>query len=82
MDHLGKADVIALYLAPGTQSPISLMELGLHANGGKLVVCCPDGFWRKGNVQIVCARWGIPLVESMEELEVKTLELLYLHKSI
>ncbi len=65
-----------MYLAPGMQSPISLMELGLHAQSGKLIVCCPDGFWRKGNVQIVCAKWGIPLVESMEELETRILEAL------
>ena len=68
MDHLDKVDVIALYLQPGTQSPISLLELGMHAATGKLVVCCPPGFWRRGNVQIVCHRYGIPLVETREEL--------------
>ena len=68
MDHLKKADVIALFLQPGTKSPISLLELGMHAADGKLVVCCPPGFWRRGNVQIVCHRYGIPLVESREEL--------------
>lgn len=69
MDHLGKADVIALFLQPGTKSPISLLELGLHASGGKLVVCCPEGFWKRGNVQIVCRTYGIPLVETLEELK-------------
>jgi hypothetical protein len=75
MDHLNKADVIALYFQPGTLSPISLLELGMHAadssiggTGKKLVVCCPDGFWRRGNVQIVCQRYGVPLVETREEL--------------
>jgi len=68
MDHLKKADVIALFLQPGTMSPISLLELGLHASHGKLVVCCPEGFWRRGNVQMVCFRHGIPLVETLEEL--------------
>ena len=28
----------------------------------KLIVCCPEGFWRKGNVEVVCARFGAPLV--------------------
>ena len=68
MDHLNKADVIALFLQPGTMSPISLLELGLHASDGKLVVCCPTGFWRRGNVQIVCSRFSIPMVETREEL--------------
>jgi len=53
MDLLDEADVIALYLQLDTMSPISLLELGLHAKDGKLVVCCPEAFWRRGNVQIV-----------------------------
>lgn len=57
---LDRADHIILYLSPGTQSPISLLELGLFADSGKLLVVCPEGFWRKGNVDIVCRRYGIP----------------------
>lgn len=69
MDHLDKADVIALFLQGDTKSPISLLELGMHAKDGKLIVCCEENFWRRGNVQIVCHRNGIPLVETFEELE-------------
>jgi len=76
MDHLNWSDVIALYLQPDTKSPISLLELGMHAHEGKMVVCCPPGFWRRGNVQIVCHRYGIPLVETTEELIVKVKEML------
>jgi hypothetical protein len=61
LDGLDRADVIAMWFAPATKAPITLLELGLHARGGKLVVGCPDGFWRKGNIEIVCARHGIPL---------------------
>jgi hypothetical protein len=60
LDGLERADLIAMWLAPDTKSPISLLELGLHARRGKLVVGCPDGFWRKGNVEVVCARHTIP----------------------
>ena len=66
LDHLNLADLILLYLAPDTKSPISLLELGLYADSGKMVVCCPDGFWRKGNVQIVCKRKKIPLYDSLD----------------
>lgn len=61
LDGLDRADVIALYLAPGSKSPISLLELGLHAREGKLVVLCPEGFWRRGNVEVVCERFGLEL---------------------
>jgi hypothetical protein len=38
---LESADVIVLYFSPGSQSPISLLEMGLHARSGKLIVLCP-----------------------------------------
>jgi len=56
---LEKASVIAMYFDPKTKSPISLLELGLFARTNRLVVCCPEGFWRKGNVDIVCHRYDI-----------------------
>ncbi|MBM7844116.1 nucleoside 2-deoxyribosyltransferase domain-containing protein [Herpetosiphon giganteus] len=68
LDGLALADLIIIYFAPQTQSPISLLELGLFASSGKLLVCCPEGFWRKGNVDIVCARYQIPQAASLEAL--------------
>lgn len=71
LDALAQANLVVMYLAPGTMSPISLLELGIYAaNGGnKLVVCCPEGFHRKGNVDIVCERYGVVQVDSLDELE-------------
>lgn len=68
LSALEKADSIIMYLCAGTKSPISLLELGLYASSGKLLICCPDGFWRKGNVEVVAERYGIPLYETMEDL--------------
>jgi hypothetical protein len=65
---LEKANLIAMYFEPHTKSPVSLLELGLFARSGKMVVCCPEGFWRKGNVDIVCEIYGIPQVESLNDL--------------
>lgn len=69
LDALDMADRILLYFAPGTQSPISLLELGLYADSKKLVVCCPEGFWRKGNVDIVCERYEIQMVNTLEDFK-------------
>ena len=63
--HLEKADVIALYFDPATQSPITLLELGLFAKADKMIVCCPEGFWRKGNVDIVCDMYNIKQVATI-----------------
>lgn len=64
---LETCDIIVLYLLPDTKSPISLLELGLHARSGKLHVICPDGFWRKGNVDIVCNFYDIPLYNTLDD---------------
>ena len=68
LNALEQSDFIIMYFCPDTQSPISLLELGLHAKSGKLLVCCPKGFWRKGNVDIVCEKYGIPCFEDLNEL--------------
>jgi hypothetical protein len=65
---LESSDVIVIYFDPKTKSPISLLELGLHAKSEKLIVLCPDEFYRKGNVDIVCERYGIKQVETFEDL--------------
>lgn len=62
-----KANKIIMYFDPETKSPISLLELGLFAHSGKLIVICPQGFWRKGNVDIVCEKYGIKQVDTLEE---------------
>jgi hypothetical protein len=63
-----KASVIAMYFDPSTKSPISLLELGLFARTGKMIVCCPDGFWRKGNVDIVCHQYGVQQADDLNAL--------------
>ncbi|MCH1918984.1 nucleoside 2-deoxyribosyltransferase domain-containing protein [Shewanella sp. A3A] len=67
LNALEHSDIIIMYLAPGTQSPVSLMELGLYAASGKLIVICPEGFWRKGNVDAVTQRYNINTVDNIED---------------
>jgi hypothetical protein len=68
MDYAAVADVVVFYFAPGALTPVTLLELGLYAGTGKAVVCCPEGFYKKGNVQMVCARYGIEMVGDLEGL--------------
>ena len=67
LDALDVADFILMYFDPATKSPISLMELGLYASTKKLIVVCPDGFWRKGNVDIVCQRYNIMQTTTLDQ---------------
>lgn len=68
MDSMEQANKIVFYMDENTKSPITLLELGLHARDRKSCVYCPDKFWRKGNVEIVCDRYNIPMVDDMEGL--------------
>ncbi|KAI0741624.1 hypothetical protein C8Q80DRAFT_146033 [Daedaleopsis nitida] len=68
LENQERADVVSFYFHPKSDAPVSLLELGLSAHTGKVLVCCPDGFRRKGNVEIVCERMGIPLLETFDDL--------------
>jgi len=60
LDRILESDLAAVYFAPGTKSPITLLELGFLGGVGKqTVVYCPEGFWRKGNVDIFCRRKSV-----------------------
>jgi Nucleoside 2-deoxyribosyltransferase like len=71
---LSSSDYIIIYFDPNTKSPITLLELGLFARGRvyeqnkTLFVCCPDGFWRKGNVEFICKEYGISLTNNLDDL--------------
>lgn len=63
-----RADFIAMYFDPNTKAPVTLLELGLFATSRKLIVCCPEGFWRKGNVDIVCEKYGLKQAGNLDAL--------------
>lgn len=68
LNALELADWIIFYFDKATKSPITLLELGLFATSKKLMVCCPEGYWKKGNVDIVCQRNQIPQVDNLKAL--------------
>ena len=68
LDALEQADWIIFYFDKHTKSPITLLELGLFATSKKLLVCCPEGYWKKGNVDIVCQRNQIPQVKDLDAI--------------
>lgn len=74
MNGLEGSDFAAFYFDPNTLSPISLMELGLMAGLKKtILVCCPEGFWRKGNVDLLCMRFGHRQVDTLQTLIEETI---------
>ena len=61
------ADFILMNFLPDSKSPITLLELGLFARSGKLYVVCTEGFYRYDNVRITCAKYGVPVYDSLTD---------------
>lgn len=80
LDGLDRSDLIVMYLQPDTLSPISMMEIGIYINtldwNKQMIICCPGGFWRKGNVEILVDRYPYhcTLLNSFEDLEKVVIE--------
>lgn len=74
LDHLLKSDIVVFFIQGDTKSPISLMEIGLlslaHQNKQmNMIICCEDGFFRRGNIEVVAYKFDIPLVATLDELK-------------
>lgn len=63
-----RATALAVFFHADSKAPVSLLELGLCARSGKAVVGCEPGYWKRGNVQAVCRRYGVPLADSLDGL--------------
>ncbi len=68
LNALEKADIIIMFFANNTKSPISLLEFGLYAQSNKMKVVVEENFWRKGNIDVVCEKYNIQQYKSLEEL--------------
>ena len=68
LDGLDRSQIIFFYLDPDTKSPISLLEIGKYiASDKKLIICVPQGFWRRGNIEVLCDRYNLPLYENLND---------------
>jgi len=76
LDNLDRADAILFFFDKNGKAPITLLELGHYIKSGKCVVCCPEGFWRRGNVQVLCARYDVPLYEDLDTALKNLIEML------
>lgn len=66
LDHLEESDVIIMYILGTSKSPISLLEMGLHAKSDKMHVICEKDFYRYDNVRITCEYYGVPLYDDLD----------------
>jgi hypothetical protein len=57
-----------MYIAPGSKSVITLFEYGKYIESGKIKLCCPDGFFRKGNIDIYAKRFNVEVFNTLDDL--------------
>ena len=70
LEKLDQADIVVVYFHPATQAPVSLLELGLCIRvPGKAIVVCPEGYWKMGNVQMVCNKFGVEMLDTVDGLK-------------
>lgn len=68
LNALESADIILMYFDPNTISSVSLLELGMLSHNKNVIVCCPEGYFKKGNIDIICEKYKIKQVDSLDEL--------------
>ena len=64
LDHVSQ---IFMYFTGNSKSPITLLELGLHAQSDKLIIVCEKDYWRRGNIEVVSNKYNLPLFETLAE---------------
>lgn len=57
-----QADLCVYFIPAGSQSRITLLEIGMFCLDQEHVICVEEGFDRKGNLDIVAARYDLNLV--------------------
>ena len=67
LEHLEKADLIIMNILGSSKSPISLLEMGIYMQSGKMHIICEPDYYRYDNVRITCKRYGVPLYHSLDD---------------
>ena len=81
LDKQAMADLVVVYFHPATVAPVSLLEFGLSAQiPGKVVVIAPEGYPKRGNVQIVCQKYGIEFLDIIDNLHEVVINKLFLSR--
>jgi len=69
LDMIERSDLVLIFFPKDSQAPISLLEFGYIAARapGKLIVVVEPGYWRRGNLEVICNRERIALYDTLAE---------------
>lgn len=69
-EKLDDADLIVMVLLPGSKSPVSMLELGLYGQTGKVAVFTTPEFYRYSNIKLTCEKYGIPMFNTVAPIDI------------
>jgi hypothetical protein len=71
LDHIDNADYVFMWIPKESSAPISLLEFGYMIGSGaardKLIIGVEPGYYRRGNIEVMCNRHKIKLCSSLWE---------------
>ncbi|WP_055447706.1 nucleoside 2-deoxyribosyltransferase domain-containing protein [Lacinutrix mariniflava] len=67
LDALIISDKIILNFKEDSKSPISILELGMYVKSSKLVVVCPNKFYQRRYINVLCNKYNTPFFDSFDE---------------
>lgn len=82
LDHLKNSNLALFNFEERSLSPITLMELGNRLESSRFnseqhnLVYCPELFWRKGNVDIICDRYEVSVFTNKDKFKEAALKYL------
>jgi hypothetical protein len=68
LDAQENADMIIFVFTAESKAPITFLEFGLFGPRKDAMVCAEEGFYRTGNLDIVCQRFNIPIYHNLDEM--------------
>lgn len=69
LDKIEESDFVLMFLPEKSVAPITLLEFGyiMAYCPSKLIIAAEPGYWRRGNLEVVCRRNKIELHDSLED---------------
>jgi hypothetical protein len=63
-----RANMVIFVFTKESKAPITFLEFGLFGPRKDAMVCAEEGFYRQGNLDIVCQRYNIPIYHDLDEM--------------
>lgn len=68
LDAQEHADMVIFVFTEESKAPITFLEFGLFGPRKDAMVCAEEGFYRQGNLDIVCQRLKIPMYHNLDDM--------------